>query len=71
MAKTLDQNSAYSVVHFIMFISLCLFLFIDSCYYSLFSLVLKYNFEKGYVLGSLSLSLLHFGGAGKVQGSFS
>ena len=38
MAKTLNQNSAYSVVHFIMFISLCLFLFIDSCYYPLFSL---------------------------------
>ena len=53
MAKTLDQNSAYSVVHFIMFISLCLFLFIDSCYYRLFSLVLSTVLRKFMFLGHL------------------
>ena len=53
MAKTLNQNSAYPVVHFIMFISLCLFLFIDSCYYRLFSLVLSTVLRKVMFLGHL------------------
>ena len=53
MTKTLNQNSAYSVVHFIMFISLCLFLFIDSCYYRLFSLVLSTILRKFMFLGHL------------------
>ena len=52
MAKTLNQNSAYSVVHFIIF-SLCLFLFIDSCYYPLFSLGLCTILRKVMFLGHL------------------
>ena len=71
MVKTRYGNSAYNVVHFIMLISLCLFLFIDSCYYPLFSLVLCTLLRKVIFLGHLVSRVDILGGAGKVQDSFS